>query len=154
MQIDFYDKTKTIPSDIIYLLQRLIDFAAKKEGITDKAEMSINFVNNKEIQELNRNYRQQNQPTDVLSFALHAPNMKEVEIIGEEVPLTLGDIVISVDQAKNQAMEYNHSLQREIGFLAIHGFLHLLGYDHNSEENEKVMFNKQESILSEFGLER
>lgn len=154
MQIDFHDKTNTVSEDIIDVLQRMMDYTATSEGISDNAEMSINFVTNQEIQELNRNYRQKDQPTDVLSFALQAPNIDEVEIIGEEIPVTLGDIVISIDQAKVQAMEYNHSLQREIGFLAVHGFLHLLGYDHNNEENEKVMFEKQASILSEFGLER
>jgi len=66
----------------------------------------------------------------------------------------LGDIVISVDKAKEQAVEYNHSLERELGFLTVHGFLHLLGYDHMTEEDEKKMFQKQEAILEEFGLER
>lgn len=66
----------------------------------------------------------------------------------------LGDIVISLDKAKEQAEDYGHSLERELGFLALHGFLHLLGYDHENEEEEKSMFNRQEEILHEFGLER
>lgn len=78
----------------------------------------------------------------------------EVAIIGDEIPLLLGDIVISIDKAKEQAEDYGHSLERELGFLAVHGFLHLLGYDHQTQEQEQKMFQRQEEILNEFGLKR
>lgn len=154
MYIDFHDKTKSVPTDYIDLLQRLLIFTAEKEGISKEAEVSINFVDNKEIQELNRNYRQKDVPTDVISFALQETVEGELDIIGENIPLALGDIVISVDKAKEQAVDYDHSFERELAFLTIHGFLHLLGYDHMNEEDEEKMFAKQEEILGEFGIER
>ncbi|HLR40727.1 MAG TPA: rRNA maturation RNase YbeY, partial [Virgibacillus sp.] len=147
MHIDFHDQTRSVPTDDIDLLQRLIIFTAEREGVSREAEVSINFVDNKEIQELNRNYRQQDKTTDVISFALQESVDGELDIVGEDIPLVLGDIVISVDKAKEQAVEYNHSLERELGFLTVHGFLHLLGYDHMTEEDEKKMFQKQEAIL-------
>ncbi|GGB29084.1 rRNA maturation RNase YbeY [Virgibacillus dakarensis] len=154
MHIDFHDQTNSVPSDFIDMLHRLLDFAAEKEGITNEAEVSVNFVDNKKIQELNRNYRQQNRPTDVISFALQETVDGELQVIGEDIPLVLGDIVISVDRAKEQAADYNHSLEREIGFLSVHGFLHLLGYDHVEKEEEEEMFQRQEDILDAFGLKR
>ncbi|WP_424474871.1 rRNA maturation RNase YbeY [Oceanobacillus kimchii] len=154
MHIDFHDETNSVSEDYIDLIQRLLDFAAKKEGVTSEAELSVNFVDNKEIQVLNRNYRQKDTPTDVISFAMQESNEDEMEIIGADGPLVFGDIVISVDKAKEQSIEYDHSLERELGFLAVHGFLHLLGYDHMKEEDEKRMFSRQEEILGEFGVER
>ncbi|AIF43395.1 rRNA maturation RNase YbeY [Virgibacillus sp. SK37] len=154
MHIDFHDQTNSVPSDYIDLLQRLVEFTAKQEGISREAEVSINFVDNKEIQELNRNYRQKDTPTDVISFAMQEKVEGEIDIVGEDIPLVLGDIVISIDKAKEQAADYDHSLERELGFLAVHGFLHLLGYDHMTQEEEKLMFKKQEAILGEFGIER
>jgi len=154
MHIDFHDKTKSVPADYIDLLQRLLVFASKNEGISDEAEMSVNFVDNREIQELNRNYRQKDTPTDVISFAMQEAGDGEVNINDIDMPLLLGDIVISVDRAKEQAEEYGHSLEREFAFLTIHGFLHLLGYNHLNETEEKEMFRKQDEILSEFGIER
>ncbi|GAB3795389.1 rRNA maturation RNase YbeY [Virgibacillus kimchii] len=154
MHIDFLDQTRSVQSDYIDLLQQLIIFTAKQEGISSEAEISINFVDNNEIKELNRNYRQKDEPTDVISFAMQEMVEGELEIVGEEIPLTLGDIVISVDKAVEQASEYNHSLERELCFLAVHGFLHLLGYDHINKKDEEIMFKRQEEILGGFGIER
>ncbi|NAP01303.1 rRNA maturation RNase YbeY [Halomonas sp. MG34] len=154
MYIDFHDSTNTVNSDYIDMLQQLITFAAKEEKISTEAEMSINFVDNDEIQELNRNYRQKDVPTDVISFAMQETVEGELNIVGDEMPLILGDIVISVDKAKEQAEDYNHSLARELAFLILHGFLHLLGYDHIRKEDEVVMFKRQEEILCAFGIER
>lgn len=154
MHIDFQDNTYLITADYIKLLKEIISYTAQEENVPREAEVSITFVNNKEIQELNRNYRQKDQPTDVISFALQDPIEGEPHIIGEDLPLILGDIVISVDKIREQAEKYNHSFERELCFLAVHGFLHLLGYDHMTEEEEKSMFQKQERILGEFNLER
>lgn len=154
MLIDFHDNTNSVPADYIDLLQRLLEFAGKREGISPETEMSVNFVDNREIQELNRNYRQKDSPTDVISFAMQETGEGEVNIQGLDMPVILGDIVISVDRTKEQAEEYGHSLEREFAFLTVHGFLHLLGYDHLTEEDEKEMFSKQNEILSEFGIER
>ncbi|MGP4107235.1 rRNA maturation RNase YbeY [Virgibacillus sp. L01] len=154
MYIDFHDQTNSVPTDYIDMLQRLLIFTAKKEAISMEAEVSINFVNNSEIQEINRNYRQLNKPTDVLSFAMQEQTDDELDIVGEDIPLVLGDIVISVEKAEEQAKDYDHSLERELGFLTVHGFLHLLGYDHMDKEDELKMFKRQEEILGEFGIER
>src|SRR5699024_10641452 len=104
-------------TDYIDLLQRLVRFAAEKEGVSREAELSISFVDNKEIQGLNRNYRQQDKPTDVISFALLESVEGEMDIIGVDIPRVLGDIVISTEKAEEQAIAYNHSLERELGFL-------------------------------------
>lgn len=156
MNIDFQDNTQNMDKEIIDLLERLLQFAAKKENINDEAEISINFVTNNEIQEINRDYRGKDTPTDVISFAMQESVEGELEIIDEDmdIPETLGDIIISIEKAKEQAEEYNHSYERELGFLAVHGLLHLLGYDHMNEQDEKKMFARQEEILGEFGLER
>ncbi|SEA96639.1 probable rRNA maturation factor [Thalassobacillus cyri] len=154
IQIDFHDETNTVDEGYIDMIQRLLKFAAEKEEVQNEAEISVNFVDDKEIQILNRNYRQKDTPTDVISFAMQEEGEGEVRVIGEEIPVVLGDIVISVDRAKEQAEEYQHSLERELGFLALHGFLHLLGYDHLEEVDEKKMFQRQEDILNDFGLER
>ncbi|HLR03852.1 MAG TPA: rRNA maturation RNase YbeY [Virgibacillus sp.] len=154
MYIDFHDKTKSVPAETIDLLQRLLLFTAKEEGITLEAEVSVNFVSDREIQELNRNYRQQDRPTDVISFALQERVEGETPIVGEDIPLVLGDIVISIDKAWEQSKDYDHSFERELSFLTIHGFLHLLGYDHIQEEDEKIMFQKQDAILGAFDIER
>lgn len=156
MNIDFQDNTQDMDKEIVDLLERLLQFAAKKENINDEAEISINFVTNKEIQEINRDYRGKDTPTDVISFAMQESVEGELEIIDEDmdIPETLGDIIISIEKAKEQAEEYNHSYERELGFLAVHGLLHLLGYDHMNEQDEKKMFARQEEILGEFGLER
>ncbi|SDN08987.1 rRNA maturation RNase YbeY [Sediminibacillus halophilus] len=154
MHIDFHDQTNKVEEDTTDLIQQLLTFAAEKEEITDESEVSVNFVDNGEIQIINRNYRQQDKPTDVISFAMQEEGEGELKVIGEDIPLVLGDIVISVDKAAEQAEEYGHSIQREFGFLALHGFLHLLGYDHIQKEDERKMFQRQEEILNAFGLER
>ncbi len=154
MQIDTYDKTDSVEADYINLVEELLAIAAKQENIQDNAEVSISFVDNDEIQEINKTYRDKDQPTDVISFALEDEFEGEVEIIGVELPRVLGDIIISVDMAKVQAEEYNHSFKRELGFLAVHGFLHLLGYDHMNEADEAKMKQRQEEVLGAYGLER
>lgn len=154
MHIDFHDQTESLPTEYIELLEQLIQFTAEKENIDKNAEVSINFVHNDEIKSLNRDYRHQDKVTDVISFAMQERLKDEMEIVGADIPVVLGDIIISVDKAKEQAADYNHSFERELGFLAVHGFLHLLGYDHMDEDEEKIMFNRQEEILGEFGIER
>lgn len=154
IHIDFQDDTNSVDEAFTDLIQRILQFAAQKEEVTVDSEVSVSFVDNSEIQEINRNYRQKDYATDVISFAMQEEGEGEMKIMHEDIPLMLGDIVISVDKAREQADEYKHSLEREFSFLALHGFLHLLGYDHLNEEDEKVMFQRQEEILNEFGLER
>lgn len=152
--IDFIDETETLSEEETSLVQNILNFAANKEEVEDESEVSVTFVTNERIQEINREYRQKDQPTDVISFALEELGEDEVEIVGGQIPRVLGDIIISIDRAKEQAEEYNHSFSRELGFLALHGFLHLLGYDHTEEMDEKKMFQRQKDILDEYGLKR
>ena len=89
-------------------------------------------------------------PTDVISFALE----EEEDVVIEGMPRMLGDIIISTERTREQAEEYGHSFERELGFLAVHSLLHLLGYDHMNEADERAMFGKQDEILTSFGLTR
>lgn len=133
-------------------LLAVLQTAATMEELTE-GEISITFVNNEEIQELNLTYRDKNQPTDVLSFPMYEADQVEIETFEDE-PLLLGDIIISIPKAKEQAEEYNHSFERELSFLLVHGFLHLLGHDHEDEGSEGEMFARQEEILAKHGLVR
>lgn len=142
-------------------LNQILQLAAEAEGLTS-GEVTLTFTNNDEIHELNKQYRGIDRPTDVLSFALNDDGVDELDIIFEvenenEIdPISgmLGDIIISVERAEEQRIEYGHSLEREIGFLFVHGFLHLLGYDHEDDAAEEVMTKKQESVLQQVGLTR
>ena len=120
----------------------IIEQALKTLGIEDDVEVSCVLVDDERIHEINREYRHIDRSTDVISFAM------------EGMPRTLGDIFISVDHAKKQAEEYGHSLRREMCFLFTHGILHLLGYDHMTDEQEKEMFGLQDKILGALSIER
>lgn len=142
--------TVTLEKRIEGIVRECIQRAAELEEVSN-GEVSVTLVDDKVIQELNRRYREVDRPTDVLSFPMEDdfPFPDETE----SVPL-LGDVVISVERAVAQAQEYGHSLEREVGFLATHGFLHLLGYDHDDAEAETRMFSRQEEVLSSLGLSR
>lgn len=154
LNIDFTDETNEVQEEHIGLVEKLLQHAASVLGIEEGSEVSVMFVTNAAIQEINRDYRDKDQPTDVISFALEEVGDGETIIIGEGIPRVLGDIIISTERTQEQAGEYGHSFERELGFLAVHGFLHLLGYDHMTEEDEKVMFGKQDEILQSYGLGR
>lgn len=154
IEIDFIDETDEVSEQVEQLVTSLLQLASKIEEITEECEISITFVNNERIQEINREYRLKDAPTDVISFAMEELGEDEIEIIGAEMPRMLGDIIISIPKTKEQAEEYGHSFDRELGFLALHGFLHLLGYDHMNEADEKKMFGKQKEILEAYGLTR
>lgn len=154
LNIDFLDETNEVKDQHIELVEKLLQHAASHLAIEDGSEVSITFVTNEKIHEINRDYRDKDQPTDVISFALEEMGEGEVEIVGEGIPRILGDIIISTDRTKEQADDFGHSFERELGFLAVHGFLHLLGFDHMTEDDEKIMFGKQDEILSSFGLGR
>lgn len=130
------------------ILNDLLEFALKKEK-QEHVIFNIIIVDNEYIHNLNKEYRNVDRPTDVISFALEDNGSMETAY-----GRILGDIYISIDKAREQAKEYGHSLKRELAFLSIHGLLHLLGYDHMEEEEEKVMFERQELILNEYGIKR
>ncbi|MFR9708329.1 rRNA maturation RNase YbeY [Paenibacillus sp. MB22_1] len=150
-----------ISQELIDLLERVLQIAGQAEGITE-GEVALTFVDDEAIHELNRDYRGIDRPTDVLSFAMNESLEEEPEIVYEleedeeldDMTEMLGDIIISVERAKAQSEEYGHSLEREIGFLFVHGFLHLLGYDHQDAVSEAEMMGKQEAALAEVGLVR
>lgn len=154
LNIDFLDETGVVQEEHIALVEKLLQHAAEAENIERDSEVSVTFVDNEAIHEINRQYRDKDQPTDVISFAMEELGEGEIQIIGEGLPRILGDIIISTDRTKEQAEEYGHSFERELGFLAVHGFLHLLGYDHMTEQDEKEMFGKQDAILASYGLSR
>ena len=155
LEIYFEDETARVDDKIEDLIRKLLNHAAKEEELAGEMEVSVTFMTDADIQEVNATYRGKNVPTDVISFALEELTEGEVAIIPEEgMPTALGDILISVETAERQAGEYGHDFNREIGFLALHGFLHLLGYDHITEEEEAEMFGRQKEILASFGLER
>jgi probable rRNA maturation factor len=152
--IDFLDETNNVANEQIDEIEKLLNFAAAKLAIEEGSEVSVTFVTNERIQEINREYRDKDAVTDVISFALEELGEGEIELIGANMPRILGDIIISTAKAEEQAKEYGHSFMREFGFLAVHGFLHLLGYDHMTEEDEREMFTLQKEILDEYGLKR
>jgi probable rRNA maturation factor len=150
-----------IPEAFLGRLEELLLLAGESEGLTE-GEVTLSFVDDEEIHQLNRDYRGIDRPTDVLSFAMQEHTDEELDIIydieEEDVPLPLdgmlGDIIISAERAKLQSLEYGHSLERELGFLFVHGFLHLIGYDHQDEASEAIMTKKQEDVLRQAGLHR
>lgn len=129
-------------------LNKYVKFLVKELKLK-KCEFNIIFIDNERIHEINKEYRNVDRPTDVISFALE----DNMDVEYKKFRL-LGDIYISVDKCYEQADEYGHSRQREISFLATHGILHLLGYDHMKEEDEKVMFSLQEELLKKYGIEK
>jgi len=127
-------------------VEKLLNFVVEKEKLNN-CVFNIIITDNEYIHKINKEYRGIDRPTDVISFALE----DNTDFIEPEFRV-LGDIYISLDKVKEQASLYEHSFLRELAFLTIHGLLHLLGYDHMNEEDEKVMFSKQDEILNEFGI--
>jgi probable rRNA maturation factor len=132
----------------ITIIKKLINYAIAIER-EKNLEFNIIFVNNEKIRELNRTYRRIDDYTDVISFALE--DYSDINYVDKRL---LGDIYISVDKAKEQAQTEKHSLLWELSFLAIHGFLHLLGYNHENEDDKNVMFSKQELMLNGYGIKK
>jgi len=132
-------------------VKKVINKAAQLYGL-DTAEVSVTLTNNEHIREINRNYRNKDAATDVISFALNEGEEPEI-IDGPEINM-LGDIIISIERAMEQAEEYGHSLERELAFLTVHGMMHLLGYDHIEEEDRIEMRKEEEYVLGHLGITR
>lgn len=128
-------------------IKKAINYACKYENLKSGL-FNIIIVDNEKIHQINNEYRNIDRPTDVITFAL-----EDDDIINHKYRV-LGDIYISLDKAIEQASTYSHSLERELAFLAVHGFLHLLKYDHMNSEDEAIMFKKQEEILNEVKITR
>ncbi|WP_307994740.1 rRNA maturation RNase YbeY [uncultured Weissella sp.] len=160
MDLALIDESKPgLSEEHLTLVKNVLDYAGKALGLPDNTEMSVTFVNNDEIQRYNREYRGLDKPTDVISFAIEDeaddfPLLMD-EDMAEEIPKNIGDLIVSVDKIGEQAEYLEHSWERELGFLVVHGFLHLNGYDHmKSEADEKEMFDLQRQILDDYGLTR
>jgi len=146
MEIDFLSKDKAFDS-----------YEEKYEMLTQQTLahlklhfepiISVSFVDNKYIHKINKKYRGIDRPTDVISFAFLDGDENKESVFQSNSEVVLGDIYISLDKAKEQAETYGHSLDRELSFLYVHGLLHLLGYDHMNEKDEKTMFSLQDEIL-------
>lgn len=152
MIIDFvYEDEKNLceidyEKQFIEIIKTTLDYLK----IEDDIEMSCILVDDEDIYQINKEYRHIDQSTDVISFALEDNEQFYIE----GMPRSIGDIFISVDHARIQAQEYGHSLKREMCFLFTHGLLHLLGYDHMNEDDEKEMFSLQKEILNHLHIER
>ncbi|MEY8441352.1 rRNA maturation RNase YbeY [Lactobacillaceae bacterium 24-114] len=159
MDLEIYDHTENSVDDSqLELIQDVLEFAAQKLALPENVELAVTLVNNPKIRELNAKYRNVDRATDVLSFAAEesgdeSPIIMDPELAAE-IPMNLGDLFISIDKVKEQAKFLGHSVDRELGFLVVHGFLHLNGYDHEKPEDEENMFNLQREILEEYGLKR
>ena len=139
-----------IEKELVKKIEDIINECLDYEDFENDYEVSLSFVENSEIKELNKNFRGIDKVTDVLSFPMIDENDFDVELFEK----SLGDIVISLDKAFEQSLEYNHSFEREVCFLVCHSMFHLLGYDHDTEENTKIMRTKEEHILNKLGITR
>ncbi len=153
MELLFDNNTDYIIDEETFdLMNKCIIESLNLENFTQNVEISLSIVNNEEIKEINSQHRNIDKETDVLSF----PLLDDFNNIDNNMlhPIPLGDIIISIDKAISQAKEYGHSLQRELCFLTVHSMLHLLGYDHMTEDEEKIMFKKQDTILNNLNIRR
>ena len=147
MGIGFFNETSVKLDEELKIVKQVLEHGLNKLGI-DEAIFNIIIVDNDYIHKLNKEYRNIDRETDVITFALEDDKTFNPGI------RILGDVYISIDKAKSQSEEYEHSLLRELSFLAVHGMLHLLGYDHMKKEEEEVMFKLQEEILDEMDIKR
>ncbi|MFI3060531.1 rRNA maturation RNase YbeY [Streptococcus suis] len=164
MYIEMIDETGQVSAQMQEQITELLQFAAEKIGKQNK-EMAVTFVDNKRIHEVNLEYRGIDRPTDVVSLEYKPENEiffdeedlldnPELAEMMEDFDAYIGELYISIDKAREQAEDYGHSYEREMGFLAVHGFLHINGYDHYTPEEEAEMFGLQEEILTAYGLTR
>lgn len=143
MKINFFNQSSLKVREYEKLIKDVF------KNVNAKYVFNIIFVNEDEIQRINKEYRNKDSVTDVITFALN-DSLDDIHLNDYE----LGDIFICLQRAFEQAQDYGHSVAREVGFLAVHGYLHLCGYDHLTEEDEKIMFAKQEEILEQANLRR
>ncbi|KAF0468513.1 rRNA maturation RNase YbeY [Pediococcus pentosaceus] len=156
MDIQTFDHTKEENPKNLELITDILEFAGNYLHLDEETEISVTLMHNDEIHQINKEYRNVDRPTDVISFAI---NDADEDIImdpemAEEIPANVGDLMISVDKVAEQAEFLGHSYERELGFLCVHGFLHLNGYDHMEKEDQEKMFPLQKEIMNAYGLKR
>ncbi|MEG0918339.1 MAG: rRNA maturation RNase YbeY [Anaerovoracaceae bacterium] len=146
-----FDGEYQLSEEMVSVFNTAAKMCLEAEGISnDKIEISITFVSDEEIMEINNDYRGINKVTDVLSF----PQYESSNEVPEEGVCILGDVVISINKAREQAIDFGHSLNRELVYLYVHSLFHLLGYDHMNEDEKSIMREREESVMSSLGLER
>jgi probable rRNA maturation factor len=147
----YIDEGQKLDCKMLEKMQEAGDFLMGEEGIdTDRAEISLTLVEPEEIKSLNAEYRNVDSVTDVLSF----PQFEDKEQMPSEGELCLGDVVICVERAQQQAEEYGHSFEREMVYLLVHSLLHLLGYDHMDDDEKAIMREKEEHVMEHVNLRR
>ena len=149
--ISNYPEELTFPEEIAANVRAAAEMVGQLYGV-ENGEVSVTLTNNAYIHTLNKEYRGIDRPTDVLSFALNESEEPEM-VDGPEVNV-LGDLIISVERAEEQAADYGHSLRREVAFLTVHGMLHLLGYDHMEDEEREEMEAEQRFVMEKLGIPR
>ncbi|WP_308546713.1 rRNA maturation RNase YbeY [uncultured Selenomonas sp.] len=149
--ISNYPEELSFPAEIEENVRAAAEKVGELYGV-ENGEVSVTLTNNDYIHQLNRKYRQIDRPTDVLSFALNESEEPDIEN-GPDINV-LGDIILSVERAEEQAVDYGHSLRREIAFLTVHGMLHLLGYDHMEEADRLEMEKEQRYVMEQLGISR
>ena len=158
MDLQLIDETKHVTDHQLDLVRGVLEYAANYLSLPENTEMSVTLMDNKHIHEINKKYRGIDKPTDVISFAMEEDDHEDDIILPSdmelEMPKNLGDLMISMEKVAEQAEYLGHSQDRELGFLTVHGFLHLNGYDHMKAEDEKEMFSLQDEILDGYGLQR
>lgn len=159
MDLEIFDETKKASKEWLNMITQLLNYAGDYIDLPDNTEMSVTLVNNDSIHAINKEYRGVDKATDVISFAIEEDDGEEEPIIFSDdldidIPKNIGDIFVSLEKVKEQAEYLGHSEKRELGFLVVHGFLHLNGYDHMKAEDEKEMFDLQRKILDAYGLKR
>lgn len=163
--VDNRQEKVEVSENFIEHLKKMINFALKEEDVKISSEISLLFVDNEQIREINKETRNIDKATDVLSFPMldymdkkvfkevyKDNNFSKVDFDGED--LVLGDIVLSLERALEQSKEYNHSYEREASYLVVHSVLHLLGYDHMEDEEKIIMRNREEEILNALDIRR
>ena len=147
MELDFNSFDESL-NDYQTVYEELVEKTLNHLGLHFDPYISVTFVDNEFIHNINRDYRHIDRPTDVISFAFLDGDENKDKIFQSNAMVVLGEIYISFDKAREQALAYGHSLDRELKFLFVHGLLHLLGYDHMTKEDEIIMFALQEEILA------
>lgn len=158
MDLAIYDDQNLVDEEHRQLAEKLFNYGAQKISLPENTEASITFCTPAKIQEINRQYRQTDRPTDVISFALEDGDDAGVSTQELEqefgLPRDIGDLFICPEVVRQHAQEYGHSFEREFGYTVVHGLLHLSGYDHIQKAEAAVMFGLQKQILNDFGLKR
>ena len=147
----YFEEEQVVSQEILDTMMKAAGLCIDAENIdVDRTEISVTLVDMEEIHQLNRDYREVDSPTDVLSF----PQFDDLNDLPEEGEIALGDVVICKDKAEEQAQEFGHSFEREIIYLFVHSVLHLLGYDHMDEDEKKIMRRQEEAVMEQLGITR